>query len=380
MNFKPQDFFIGLIDFFSILMPGAFLSYLAKDRVSEWAGHGGSFPLDSAENGLIFLFSAYLLGHFIFLLGSGLDLLLYDPIRSWTDRGQIKRLSRGHGLSAKWKRDAAKAKLIFGENPDAALMRAEISKALSLLPISSEKTINAFQWSKARLAKEHPEGLATVQRFEADSKFFRSFVIVLIPVIAALIARPREKWELLSLSAAMLALALWRYVEQRFKSTQNAYWQMIMLDAVDAKPAAAAPLPVPAAPTHAGGVVYRIGNGKAEYLLIAGGPDGRERVLPKGHIEPGENPRETCVREVREESGHWAGVSAWIGDFDLPVGSGSMRVRFYLMKLAEEGGKRPPEVREQAWMPLQDALEKARFPETRKILEMADQIRSALPS
>jgi ADP-ribose pyrophosphatase YjhB (NUDIX family) len=29
-------------------------------------------------------------------------------------------------------------------------------------------------------------------------------------------------------------------------------------------------------------------------------------VLPKGHIEPGEGPRVTTVREVREETGHWA--------------------------------------------------------------------------
>ena len=35
------------------------------------------------------------------------------------------------------------------------------------------------------------------------------------------------------------------------------------------------------------------------------GPDGRrpEIRLPKGHIEPGESPREAALREVREESG-----------------------------------------------------------------------------
>jgi len=34
MNLEPQKFFIGIVDFFSILMPGAMLAYLARD----WAG------------------------------------------------------------------------------------------------------------------------------------------------------------------------------------------------------------------------------------------------------------------------------------------------------------------------------------------------------
>ena len=33
MDFEPQKFFIGVIDFFSILLPGAALTYLFKDDV-----------------------------------------------------------------------------------------------------------------------------------------------------------------------------------------------------------------------------------------------------------------------------------------------------------------------------------------------------------
>ena len=43
MNFEPQKFFIGLVDFFSIFMPGALLTYLVKD----WAALkflGSSLP------------------------------------------------------------------------------------------------------------------------------------------------------------------------------------------------------------------------------------------------------------------------------------------------------------------------------------------------
>lgn len=33
MHFDPQEFFIGLMDFFSVLLPGALLSYLLMDEV-----------------------------------------------------------------------------------------------------------------------------------------------------------------------------------------------------------------------------------------------------------------------------------------------------------------------------------------------------------
>ena len=99
MNFEPQKFFIGLVDFFSILMPGALLAYLGKD----WAGSvllgQPGFRLDGAEAWMVFLFASYLLGHFAFLLGTLLD-VPYDWLRKCTYLGQIeKRLAKGKRLS-----------------------------------------------------------------------------------------------------------------------------------------------------------------------------------------------------------------------------------------------------------------------------------------
>ena len=79
MNLEPQKFFIGLVDFFSILMPGAMLAYLGKDWVAVKFGMKQGFPLDGAEAGVVFLFASYLLGHFAFLLSSTLDDFVYDP-------------------------------------------------------------------------------------------------------------------------------------------------------------------------------------------------------------------------------------------------------------------------------------------------------------
>ena len=108
MNFEPQKFFIGLVDFFSILMPGAMLTYLGKDWIAQKLGLESGFPLDSVETGFVFFFVSYLLGHFVFLVSSLLDDLVYDPLRACTNWGQIsKRLAKGDHLSACWKRQLA---------------------------------------------------------------------------------------------------------------------------------------------------------------------------------------------------------------------------------------------------------------------------------
>lgn len=49
----------------------------------------------------------------------------------------------------------------------------------------------------------------------------------------------------------------------------------------------------------AGGVVVRGGQ-----MLLLDRPARGEIRLPKGHVEPGESPRETALREVREEAGY----------------------------------------------------------------------------
>jgi 8-oxo-dGTP pyrophosphatase MutT (NUDIX family) len=53
--------------------------------------------------------------------------------------------------------------------------------------------------------------------------------------------------------------------------------------------------------TSAGGVVYRMRGGQPLYLLIR--DSYQNWGFPKGHIERGEKPQDTAVREVGEETG-----------------------------------------------------------------------------
>jgi 8-oxo-dGTP pyrophosphatase MutT (NUDIX family) len=366
MNFEPQKFFVGLVDFFSILMPGAMLTYLGKDWFAKRLGIADGFPLHSAEASFVFLFASYLLGHFIFLISSVLDDWVYDSIRAWTDWGQIaKRLTKGHNLCAGWKRRLARSSWLFGANADTAVMQAQWIKARALHGLSAENAVNAFQWSKARLTKDLPDGLLAVQRFEADSKFFRSFVVVL--GILTLFYAFQWKWRA-ALCLGGMVPALWRYIDQRFKATQQAYWFVITLEGAKADPPAQSLRDDGL--THAGGVVYwrTSEQGEMKFLLVQADKNRLQWVLPKGHIEPGEDPRCTAVREVKEETGHWASVRGWLEDARLDKASDGPMVRWFLLELTEKADRWPAESRLSDWLLLAKARERATFPETRDLL------------
>jgi hypothetical protein len=68
MNFEPQKFFVGLMDFFSILLPGALLTYVLMDKVGPVVLGARYATLVGAEAWAAFLFASYLLGHLVFLL------------------------------------------------------------------------------------------------------------------------------------------------------------------------------------------------------------------------------------------------------------------------------------------------------------------------
>jgi 8-oxo-dGTP pyrophosphatase MutT (NUDIX family) len=410
MNLEPQKFFIGVVDFFAILMPGALVAYLGKD----WAAHAvlgqPSFPLQGAEAWLVFFFASYLLGHFAFLLGAKLDDWLYNPLRKLTYWGQLQRLAKNRPLAPRWLRKAAESKWLFGSNADAAVMQAQRIKARALQQLDAVGAINAFQWTKARLSRDHPPGLVTVQRFEADSKFFRSLAVVLT-VLAAILAFRGEPVPVLVCTGFLLA-ALWRYLDQRFKATQQAYWFLIMLEGMkDSSTHATSALPRPDGLTHAGGVIYRSRDKVVEYLLVQARKHPSHWVLPKGHIEPGEDPRVTAVREVKEETGQWAWVVQRLDDSRLGTRSSSPVVRFYLMEavddkkpakqgiakpaenrktqwladrilepMAKRRRPQPAEDRKYEWLELGNAKERATFDETKILLEKAERLRRQLAS
>jgi 8-oxo-dGTP pyrophosphatase MutT (NUDIX family) len=399
LEFEPQKFFLGLTDFVAILLPGAIIAYILDQPALGQLLLGSGFQhLQGTQGWVAFFLASYLLGHFIFLLGSWIiDDHFYDKIRDATKFQQVRRLAnektakRGtEGCAVSSRFFMWLAKVLIKETADRAVTRAAAIKNQHLQRINASDTINTFQWCKARLAIEHPEALAVVERFEATSKFFRSLLVVQSFLIlwgvasytrAALAGSipylhlPNWHGPVIALvSIGLLPLTLWRYVDQRVKATNQAYWYIITLEANRTDSSQPSNLESET-PSHAGGVVIRArGPLQMEYLLVTATPAPHEWVLPKGHVEQGETTRETAVREVYEETGVWACCGADLQISEYTVHQTPVRVQFYLMRAIEE--RKPSEDRQHKWFSLNDALGLKLHQEIEDLLKIAEERRT----
>jgi len=126
----------------------------------------------------------------------------------------------------------------------------------------------------------------------------------------------------------------------------------------------------------AGGVVVR-GHEAIVIVPTRRGAQGQKVLaLPKGHVDPGETPDETALREVREETGVDAELVEKLGDvryFYQRDGKRIFkRVSFYLFEY--RGGSlddHDDEVEDARWMPLADAVEALSYDGEREMAERA---------
>jgi len=331
--FEPQKIFIGLIDFFAILLPGALLVFLVRDEAANRVFRPDQhyyYP-DGAKGWVIFGFASYLLGHFIFLIGAWLLDKFYDSLRTPTYQKQIERLAAGQQLSCAPFRYASR--LFFSKETDSAVRKAVKIKEFYLDPIEATSSMNAFQWSKTRLTLAHPEALANVERFEADSKFFRSLVILCLLILLVLypFGWINESIYVVWITIPVLFLAFWRYVDQRLKSTNHAYRFVIALEATPESKFRKRT--VSAGPVHAGGIVFRKKNGAVDYLLVQ--QKSGNWVLPRGHIKQSEDMKQTAVRAVRAQAGVWASMQKFSQRALVLVDEAVVPVEFYLMEAVD---------------------------------------------
>ena len=368
MDVDPQKFFIGLMDFFSILLPGALLTYLLMGEVGPVLLGERYAKLAGTEAWAAFLFASYLFGHLVFLLGSWLD-EFYDWARGYTLNAQIRRLA-WRGKLLPWPLRLG-LWAVFRSESDHALRRVEQIKKRLLSPLQADRAVKTFQWCKVWLNLENQPSLQAVQRLEADSKFFRSFVVVLAVV---LITWP---WHhpgspLVALGVVtLLLLALWRYMEQRWKATNQAYWSVLTLTARQGELNFPEPdPPLQGSPTHSGGVVMRGHGPSTRFLLVEASDDPSQWVLPKGHIETQEHPRETAVREVLEETGIWARIVGELREVSYSVSGNVITVRMYTMQAVGHGRRKDP-FRRHRWLLLPQALTIASHIETQELLQAA---------
>ncbi|MFA6214081.1 MAG: bis(5'-nucleosyl)-tetraphosphatase [Candidatus Micrarchaeia archaeon] len=126
-----------------------------------------------------------------------------------------------------------------------------------------------------------------------------------------------------------------------------------------------------------GALIFRCEGGKRLYLLLhyAGG----HWDFPKGHVEQGEEEKQTALREIREETG--IGTLEFIPGFREEISysfrhstgeEAQKHVAFFLAESGEKLVRLSDEHIGFAWLPYQAARKKATYENARMLLEKAE--------
>jgi 8-oxo-dGTP diphosphatase len=123
----------------------------------------------------------------------------------------------------------------------------------------------------------------------------------------------------------------------------------------------------------AGGIVYRKNKNNVEILLIQ---DAKNRwTIPKGHIEEGEQAKETAEREIKEETGlQKLRVLNWLGKINFRYRRQQslvlMTTEIFLVEAQGDTDKLKPEdwMNGIQWFPAQEALDKIEYEDIGKII------------
>ena len=210
---KPSDFFIGVVDFFAVLLPGAALVYILQPVIVTGM-HKAWLPATPTQGWVMFLVLAYITGHLLHALGSLLlDKYVYQKL-------YLPRFRSSHTKAAKLMDDPSALR----NDEDAA---KTLLARVRLTTKANATGTNYYDWCLSDVRVNSPAGAIEVDRLQADSKFFRSMVFVFL--LTALVSI-RESSTSISLAAAALTVfAIWRFCELRWTATKRVYEYYLLL-------------------------------------------------------------------------------------------------------------------------------------------------------
>ncbi|HSW66057.1 MAG TPA: NUDIX domain-containing protein [Bacillota bacterium] len=127
--------------------------------------------------------------------------------------------------------------------------------------------------------------------------------------------------------------------------------------------------------TTAGGVIFRR-NAKTNQLEILLIQDAKERwTIPKGHVEEGEEPKQTAEREINEETGlKEMRVMNWLGKVSFRYRRGQtlvlMTMHIYLVHGQGDTNDLNPEdwLNDIKWFPASVAIDKIAYDDIGKLI------------
>lgn len=174
MGYKPGDFFIGVIDFFGVLVPGAVLLFLQRSYFRKLV------DLQSCQNQAIewvaFLVGSFVLGQLVFGIGVKLNEFLpfYEP----------------------------EAKDNFYK---------EVKDKIHL-PEGEQSRQNAFYRAFSFIRINNAEALAEVERQSAEYKLFRSLTVVFTLDTLLMLFSHFHDWSKWAFPLVLSAIALFRFL------------------------------------------------------------------------------------------------------------------------------------------------------------------------
>lgn len=127
--------------------------------------------------------------------------------------------------------------------------------------------------------------------------------------------------------------------------------------------------------TTSGGIIWRRNpqNNELELLLIQ---DAKNRwTIPKGHVEPGEEPKATAQREITEETGlQEMKMMSWLGKVNFRYRRNHtlvlMTMHIYLVQALGDTQKLKGEewLNDMRWLPANEAIDKIAYEDIGKLI------------
>lgn len=126
--------------------------------------------------------------------------------------------------------------------------------------------------------------------------------------------------------------------------------------------------------TTSGGIIFRKDEKAGLQILLI--KDAKNRwTIPKGHVEPGEEPKQTAEREINEETGlQEMKVYSWLGKVNFRYRRSHtlvlMTMHIYLVEGLGDTNKLHPEewLTDIKWLPAAEAVDKIAYDDIGKLI------------
>jgi len=120
----------------------------------------------------------------------------------------------------------------------------------------------------------------------------------------------------------------------------------------------------------AGGIVWRVREGRVVEVLIVHRPRYDDWTLPKGKAEPGETDEQTALREVEEETGFRCRLGREVATSLYTDHKGRAKtVRYWEMTVTDGAFMANDEVDGLEWVGIPDARARMTYPRDRDVID-----------